>query len=107
MRERELARRWQLIRREPAHLDEVVCGARVACHPRRPRQAEDDAPVVRLEPEAQELERLELEARLLAHLATEAVERQLVLAQEPTRKIPQTLAGIERAAAEEHAAVVV
>lgn len=105
MRERKLTGRWKVVRREPAKLDEVVGSARLAANPRRPRQAEDNARVVRLEPEAEEVDRLELETGLLAHFTLEAVERKLVLAEEAAGEIPQVLAGVERAAAEQHAAL--
>jgi cyclic nucleotide-binding protein len=101
--ERELLCRGQLLGREPAQLDEVVRRTSVAVGARRPRQAEHDAPVIGLEPVAEKLERVELEARLLTHFAPETVERRLALVQETARKIPQTLARIEGAPPEQHA----
>jgi len=105
--ERELGRRRQLVVLEPAHLDEIVPGARVAGRPRGPRETENDSPVVRLEPVAQELERLDLERGLLADLTPERVERVFVLVEKAARQIPQALPGIERASSEQHATALV
>src|SRR5262249_20087192 len=105
VRERGLARRRQLGRREPAPLDEIVSRARGAARARGPRETEHDTALVRLEPVAEEVERLQLEARLLAHLAAQPVHAQLVLVQEAPGKIPQAGARIEGAPAGQHAAV--
>ena len=61
MREGELARSGKLVRLEPSQLGEIVTSARLAADERSPREAEDDAAVVRLEPEAEEVARLDFE----------------------------------------------
>jgi hypothetical protein len=104
VREGELARRGQLVRLEPVHLDQVVGGAGLPTRPRRPRETEHDAPGVRLQPVAEELLRLDLEPRLFPDLASQRVERKLVLVEKPARQIPETGSGIVRAAAEQNAA---
>ena len=104
MRERKLGGRRQLVGREPPQLDEIVGRSAVTVHARRPRQAEHDTAVVRLEPVAEESERLDLEAGLLADLTAQRVERELVLVQEAAGQIPLARAGSERAAAQQHAA---
>jgi Cyclic nucleotide-binding domain len=78
----------------------------VSARTRCPDEAQHHSRVVRLEPKAEEVDGLDFEAGLLAHLAAQPVERQLVFAQEPSRQIPQALPRIERAAAEQHTAVV-
>jgi hypothetical protein len=105
VRERELGRRRQLGLLEPANLGEIVRGAGIAVRTRPPRQTEDDPAVVRLEPVAEKVETVELETRLLTHLAVQTVQGQLVLVQKAARKVPQPLAGIERTPAEQDAAV--
>jgi hypothetical protein len=107
VREGELAGRRQLSRVEPLHFDQIVGGARLPVRARRPRQAKHDAGVVGLEPEAEELDRLDLETCLLAHLPQQAVDRMLVLVHEASRQIPETLVGIVGAAPEQHASTVV
>ena len=61
---------------------------RVAARTRRPGKAEDDSARVRLEPVAEEVQQLELEPRLLTHLAPKRIDRQLVLVQEAAGQIP-------------------
>src|SRR6266436_5523886 len=100
MRERELGGRWQVVRLEPAQLDEIVTGTGIPVDVGRPCQAEHDPPVVGLEPEPEEVDRLDLEGSLLADLPLERVERMLVLVQKSAGQVPQTLARIERATAE-------
>jgi hypothetical protein len=107
VRERELAGRRELVALEPPQLDEVVARSGLAGDARGPGQAEDDAAVVGLEPVTEKVHGLDLERRLLADLAPERLERRLVLVQEPARKIPQPLAGIEGAPAEQHSAALV
>jgi hypothetical protein len=107
MREGELRRRRQLVPLEPAHLHEVVARAGLPDGACRPREAEDDPTVVRLEPVPEEVEHLDLERGLLADLAPQRVERVLVLVQEAAGEIPQPLAGVQRAPPEQHAAVLV
>jgi cyclic nucleotide-binding protein len=48
---------------------------------------------------------LELEPRLLQHLAAECVERLLVLVEETAGKIPQSCAGVDRPASQQHTPV--
>jgi Cyclic nucleotide-binding domain len=103
VRERELLRRGKLVRLEPAELDEVVGRTAFAVCASGPREAEHDAGVVRFEPEAQELGRLDLQPRFLADLAEQAVDRQLVLVQEAAGQIPESLAGVAGPAPEQHA----
>jgi len=107
VREGEIRGSGQVLGLEPAQLDEVVPRARLAVCPRSPGQAEDDAAVVGLQPKAEEVERLDLERRLLLHLTSQPIERMLILVEEPARKIPATRAGIECTPAEEHAPVLV
>src|SRR5258705_3785382 len=107
MREGELRGPGKLIRREPAQLDEVVAGQSIAARMRSPSEAEHDPFVVRLEPEPEEVDRLDLERGLFTDLASQTVERMLVLVEEPSRQIPETLARIGRASPEEHPALVV
>lgn len=107
MRERKLGRGRQLVRREPAKLDEVVAGSSLTVRSGCPGETEDDAPVVRLEPEAEKVERLELKCRLLAHFSPQRVERQLVLVEEAAGQIPQTLPRIEGAPPEQDSSLLV
>ncbi len=97
----------ELVGREPMQLYEVVPRAAHAGCTRGPGEAEDDAAVVGLEPEAEEVEGLDLQRGLLADFASQPVERMLVLVQEAAREIPAPLGGIECAAPEEHASVLV
>ena len=60
---------------------------------------------VRLHPDAEELDRLDLEAGLLAQLAAERVERVLVLLEEAAGNVPAGRARVVAAASEQHAAV--
>jgi hypothetical protein len=107
VRERQLVGLRQLVRLEPAHLDEIVRGARLAARARTPREAEDDAAVVRLEPVAEEIQQLELQPGLLAHLTAEPVDGQLVLVQKAPGQVPEPGAGIVRAASEQDASLSV
>jgi Cyclic nucleotide-binding domain len=102
MREGKLARRGELAGLEPAELDEVVCRAALAGRARDPRETQHDAGVVRLEPVADELRRLDLEPRFLPYLAPEPVERKLVLVEKAARKVPQPRCRIEGTASEQH-----
>src|SRR5919109_2758202 len=102
MGERELARRREPVRREPAQLDEVVARPSGSIRPRGPGQAEDDPAVVGLEPVPEELPGLDHERSLLADLAAQAVERDLVLLQEAAGQIPAAGRGIVRAPAEQN-----
>ena len=106
MRERQLARRRKLVGREPAQLEEIVGSAALPADARRPRQAEHDPPVVRLEPEAEEVDRPDVEAGLFAHFTAKPVEGQLVLTQKTSGQVPQALARLEGPPAEQHATVV-
>jgi hypothetical protein len=107
VRERELGRARQLVRLEPAEFDEVVPGARLPRHECGPRETENDASVVRLEPEAEELERVELERGLLPDLAPQSVDGMLVLVQETAGQVPAPGARIDGAPAEQHASACV
>jgi hypothetical protein len=74
---------------------------------RGPRQAEHDPAVVGLEPEAEEIDRLDLESCLFTNLPTQAVERMLVLVEKPAGQIPEAFPGIEGATPQEHATLLV
>src|SRR3989442_8973514 len=76
VRERELVPR-ELVGGEPAQLGEIVGGTRVTAGAGDPGQAQDNPTVVRLVPDAEEVERLDLEARLLPNLTPHPVERLL------------------------------
>jgi hypothetical protein len=102
MGERELARRRQLVGREPAQLDEVVARLPVAVGPRRPGETENDPAVVRLEPVSEKLLGLDLERRLFQDLAPQRVEGKLVLVQKAARQVPEPRCGILRAPPEQH-----
>jgi hypothetical protein len=107
VREGELGRRRKLVRFEPAHLDEIVARQGLAPRIRRPREAKHGPPVVRFEPEPEKVERLDLERSLFTDLASQSVERMLVLVKKPAGQIPESLVGIERAPPQEHAAPLV
>jgi len=107
VREGELGRRREVARLEPAELDQVVAGAWLARRPGGPGQAQDDAAVVRLQPESQEVDRLDLERRLLAQLAAERVQWVLVFVEEPSGQVPPAGTGIECTSAEQNAAALV
>src|SRR5437773_11315109 len=88
--EGELLGRRKLVVREPPQLDEVVAGALLAPgRPREPGEAEHGAARVVLGPHAEELERLDLQACLLAQLAAKRVERILALVEEAAGNVPQ------------------
>jgi hypothetical protein len=101
--ERQLRRSRELVRTEPAQLGEIVPGPGLAERTRGPRQAKQGPAVVRLEPEAEELERLDLERGLLSNLSPERVEWMFVLVQEASGQVPETLPGIEGPPSEEDA----
>jgi CRP-like cAMP-binding protein len=103
VREGELRRVGKFVWLEPVELDQIVACARLARCARRPREAEDDAPVVRLEPEPEELERVELERGLLPDLTAQSVNGMLVLVQETAGQIPPADAWIDRAPTQQHA----
>ena len=52
-----------------------------------------------------QLDRLDVESRLLAELAAQAVERRLGLVEEAARQVPVAAPRLERAACEQHPAV--
>jgi Cyclic nucleotide-binding domain len=107
VRERELRRARELVRTEPAQLGEVIARPGLAAPSSRPGEAEDDPAVVRLEPETEKLDRLDLERRLLPDFAPQRVEGVLVLVQEAAGQVPEPLAGIEGAAPEQDATELV
>lgn len=107
MGKRQVCSARELVALEPAQLDEVVSWLRIAGRACRPSEAEHGAAVVRLEPDAQELDRLDLERRLLPHFAPKSVDGMFVLVEEASREIPAAGAGIEGAAAEQHASLLV
>jgi hypothetical protein len=69
VREGQLRRAGELVGSEPAQLDEVVARPRLAPPSSCPGEAEYDPAVVRLEPEAEKLDRLDLERRLFPDFA--------------------------------------
>src|SRR6266700_4435832 len=107
MHERELRSRRKFVRLEPAQLDEIVTRPRLPGGMDRPRQAEHDPSVVGLEPEPEEVDRLDVEGGLLPDLPVEGVERMLVLVEKTAGQVPQALARIERAAPQQHSAALV
>jgi hypothetical protein len=107
VRERQLRRTRKLVRSEPAQLDEVVARPGIAASSSRPGEAEDDPAVVRLEPEAEKIDRLDLERCLFPDFAPQRVERMLVLLQEAAGQVPEPFAGIEGPATEQNATVLV
>jgi hypothetical protein len=108
VRERELAWHGQLARSEPAQLDEVIAGACVAADGTSdPGKTEDRTPVVRLEPKAEKLDRLDVEPRFLPHFPQERVDWRFLLVEKAAREIPEVLARIEGAPPEQHATAFV
>jgi hypothetical protein len=107
MREGELRGQGQLVRLEPAQLDEIVTRPGLAACLRRPREAEHDPAVVGLEPEPEEIDRLDLESRLFTNLPPQTVERMLVLVKKPAREIPETFPGVEGATPQEDTTLLV
>lgn len=107
MQERQLLVGWELVRREPAQLDEVVGRPFLPTgDPGVPGQAEDRAALVaRLHPDADELLRLDDEAGLLAQLPDERVERMLVLFEEAAREVPLPNARVVGAPSKQQSAV--
>ena len=107
MRKGEFRGVRQVVAIEPTQFDEVVARTRLAVCVHRPSQAEDDAAVVRLEPEAEELQWLDLERGLLSNFAAQGVEWMLVLVHKAAGQVPQTFARIEGPASEQDAALAV
>ena len=62
---------------------------------------------VTVHPNAQELDRLDLEAGFLDQLPLDRVQRMLGLVHEPSRQVPAALVGLERPAPEKDASHVV
>jgi hypothetical protein len=107
VQECELRGLGQLVRLEPVELREIVRRPGFPHGLRGPRQAEDDASLVRLEPEAEEVERFDLEARLLPELAAKRVDWVLVLVEEAAREIPPASTGIDGAPSQQDASALV
>jgi hypothetical protein len=107
VRERQLRRARELVGPEPTELGKVVAGRGLALGAGSPREAEHDPAVVWLEPEPEELERLDLQRSLFSHFSPERVEWMLVFVQEPSGQVPKTHRRIERSSAEEDAAALV
>src|SRR6187401_3050706 len=85
--ERELVQAGQLVAPEPAQVVDVVRGSRLAAdRARNPveveRRLRRRVAAVAVHPGAEELQRLDLEPRLLAQLAAQAVERVLAFLEE-------------------------
>ena len=83
----------QLVGREPAQLVDVVCRRGLAAgDARRPVEVQGRlgrrVAAVAVHPDPEEVERLDVETRLLAKLAAEAVERMLALLEEAARECP-------------------
>jgi hypothetical protein len=102
VRERELAGTRQFVRLEPPQLGQIVRSLAAAVGAGGPGEAEDDAAVIGLEPEAEELGLLELEPGFLSHFPTQRVQRQLVLVEKAAGQIPKPCAGIDRPPSEQH-----
>src|SRR5215468_8253574 len=107
MREGELVGRRQIGRRKPAHLGEIVGGTGIAGGAHHPGEAQDDAAVIRLEPVAEKIERLQVEAGLLLHFAAQPVQGQLILVEKAAGEIPHPPPRVDRAPAEQHAATAI
>jgi Cyclic nucleotide-binding domain len=105
VREGELRGAGELVSGEPVQLDEIVAWTGLAGHACRPREAQDDATVVGLEPEAEKGRRFELERGLLVYLTPQRVERMLVLVEKAAREIPEARARIDPAPSQEHASL--
>ena len=107
MREGELVVVRELVRCEPGQLGDVVGGLLdTAGDAGDPGETEDGAALVAgLHPDADELAWLDLEPGLLAQLADQRVARVLLLLDEAAGEIPEPCLGVERAAAEQEAAV--
>jgi 3-oxoadipate enol-lactonase len=91
--------------RKPAQLVDIVGGDRVTLGAHDPGDGEDVTAGVRLDVDAHELDRLDLEPRLLAKLAAERVDGVFGLVHETTREIPVTTTRLVAAAREQHAPV--
>ena len=109
---RELLPGWKLVTWKPAELGDVVGGLGVAIHDRRfPDEVENSGVIVTrpvpIEVHAEELARLDLDARLLAELSTERGERLLVLVQEASWGVPATRVGLVSATRQEQPPFVV
>src|SRR5579862_1443195 len=98
--ERHLGR--QLAGPEPAQLLDVVGGRGLAVAADEPRQPEHEGAVVGLDMRAEELERFDLDPRLLAELAPEAVDRVLALLEKPARDVPEPLPRLSLPARQQH-----
>src|SRR5215210_3658695 len=81
---------------EPAQLGDVVVGLRLTLEDsRRPVEVQGRRAglvlAVAINPDAEKLERFDLDSRLLLQFAADGVERMLGLVEEATRKIPFAL----------------
>src|SRR5207237_9321356 len=100
--ERELARPWQRVGREPAQLVDVVRGLRLTrAEPSRPEQVQRRAPVVVTHPDPEEPCNVELETCFLAHLAPQTVEWMFSLTDESTDDVPRSPKRLARAPREQ------
>jgi diacylglycerol kinase family enzyme len=111
VRERELVVR-DLGGREPAELGDVVVRlGRALDDASRPVEVERHGrravAAVAVHPDSEELERLDLDSRLLAQLAAHAVPRMLLLVEKPARKIPLAGERVDAAPREQNAPVAV
>ena len=110
--EREFLGRRKLVGREPADFTDVVRGLRLSGDDaRRPVEVQRRRRVrlrpVAVDPDSDELFGLDLEARLLADLPADRVERVLALLEEPAGEIPVALERLAGAAREEDPAPAV
>ena len=80
-------------------------GDRLAVAADEPGDREDMPAAVRLDVDAQQLDRLDLEPRLLPELAAQPVGRALRLVQEAAGEVPEATPRLASAAGEQHAAV--
>ena len=95
----------QLVRPEPPQLGDVVGGDRLAVAVHEPRDGEHVAAGVWLDVDAEQPDRLDLEARLLQELAAQPVGGALRLVQEAAWEIPEAAPRLSAAASQEHPAV--
>src|SRR5205085_7188377 len=103
---RELVPR-ELVLGKPSQLGEVVGRTRYAARACNPRQAQNGPAVVRLVPEPEEAQRLDLEARFLTDLPPQSCERLFALVEEAAGQVPVAGVRLEPATAEQDSVVVV
>src|SRR6187431_2887466 len=111
MCERKLLSR-DLVRSKPTELRDVVGRLRVSVDdPGRPVEIQGRlsraVPFVAVDPDSEELERLDGDAGFLPQLPADAVERMLLLVEEPAGEVPLALERIDRPTREQEAPLAV